>query len=142
MKRNRSGQIEFGLNWVGQILITIILIYVASLLVQNLALGDAQAESVARNIGVTFDVLATVPANMHIVDACPPGYVITIKSYSIIATKTGGLFPGHSAAYFYLFEKDSTRPDFFQVDCAVNKKIIIDKTVDINGKTTIEVSKV
>ena len=60
MKRNRSGQIEFGLNWVGQILITIILIYVASLLVQNLALGDAQAESVARNMGVTFDVLATV----------------------------------------------------------------------------------
>ncbi|HIK00807.1 TPA: hypothetical protein H1016_04690 [archaeon] len=131
--RNPRGSVEFGINFILKIVLFLTITGSAIFIFNNVALADIKAQTAARNLGVTFDVLALTTKDVTIDANCPGDVIFTIEG-SRISAKVSAIIGEGFATYHYLHEKDATLPGRQVIDCTAGGAIVVSKTID---KTTL-----
>ena len=137
--KNKKGQLEFGLNWLIQLLLFGILFIAAAELSTGFTGGQVSSDNTARNLGATLDTLAISPYDMQITSSCPSGYTFTIDGDRIQAGKSM-LLGDYQGTYYYAHEGNANLPSDVEIDCSSQKTITVEKKIDKStGVPTIEV---
>ena len=122
---------------VRDIFIGILILFATAFAMYGFTQGDLEADSSARNLGATMNILSAEPYNITLNNSCPEDTIFKIEDNSITATVETSLGEG-SANYHYISPSNANLPSK-TIDCSKATIIQIRKYTDSSGITVIDV---